>query len=236
MYYYFPNFLRGLRNRRLLTRGRVRAAMAEEQDEDSPVREVALESACPMCGAQPLLMRSLRLDIPYFGDALQTTVLCRECGFRHADVIHTELGAPTRNTLRVRRAEDVNARVVRSSSCTIRIPEVGAVMEPGPQSEAFISNVEGVLGRFRDILGFLVRNAESDRRRAEARASLRAVDEMVEGRRPFTVILDDPFGNSGILHDEAEVRPLTEHEVKNLKTGMFVLEPGPSGVRPRASP
>src|SRR3990170_4606625 len=132
MYYYFPNFLRRLRNRRLLTRGRVRAAMAEEQDEDSPVREVALESACPMCGAQPLLMRSLRLDIPYFGDALQTTVLCRECGFRHEDVI---------------------ARVVRSSSCTIRIPEVGAVMEPGPQSEAFISNVEGVLGRFRDILG-----------------------------------------------------------------------------------
>src|SRR3989304_5674085 len=120
MYYYFPNFLRGLRNRRLLTRGRVRAAMAEEQDEDSPVRG----------------------------------------------------GAP----------------------------------------------------------------AGAGRRGAGARASLRAVDEMVEGRRPFTVILDDPFGNSGILHDEAEVRPLTEREVKNLKTGMFVLEPGPSAVRPRASP
>src|SRR3972149_4674449 len=125
MYYYFPNFLRRLRNRRLLTRGRVRAGMAEEQDEDSPVREVALESACPMCGAQPLLMRSLRLDIPYFGDALQTTVLCRECGFRHADVIHTELGAPTRNTLRVRRGEGADGPRGRGGCCPLRTPEGG---------------------------------------------------------------------------------------------------------------
>lgn len=209
--------------------------MAEKPDGDSPVREVALESACPLCDAQPLRMRSFRLDIPYFGDALQTTVLCGECGFRQADVIHTEQKPPTRHTFLVRRAEDVNARVVRSASCTIRIPELGAIMEPGPQSEAFISNVEGVLRRFRDTLGFLVRNAETEERRAEARASIGAVDEMVEGRRPFTVILDDPFGNSGILHDEAELRPLTEREVKNLKTGMFVLELGPSGARPRAS-
>lgn len=210
--------------------------MVDEPQEGSPVEEVALDSGCPVCGERPLRMRSLRLDIPYFGDALQTTVLCSACGFRHADFIHLEQGPPTRSALRVTRPEDLNARIVRSSSSTIRIPEIGAVMEPGPGSEAFISNVSGVLHRFRDILAFLVRNAETERRRQEAERSLRIVEAMLDGTRPFTVVLDDPFGTSAILHDEAESRRLADDEVKRLKTGTFVLDLSRPGSPPRASP
>ncbi|HLB68934.1 MAG TPA: ZPR1 zinc finger domain-containing protein [Thermoplasmata archaeon] len=202
---------------------------------DSPVHEVALASACPMCGSHPLTMRSFRLDIPFFGDALQTTILCGPCGFRHADVIHTAQGSPTRHQLRVQRPDDLNARIVRSSSCTVRIPEIGGLMEPGPRSDAFISNAEGVLRRFRDILGFMSRNEETKARQAKARASLKAIDEMIDGQRPFTIVLEDPFGNSAILHEDVEDRPLTEDEIRNLKTGMFVLEL-PRGTQDHASP
>lgn len=45
--------------------------------------------------------------------------------------------------------------MVRSSSSTIRIPVLGANIEPGDASEALISNVEGVLWRIHDILSFL---------------------------------------------------------------------------------
>ena len=132
----------------------------------SPINEIALDASCPMCGEAPLRMRSMALDIPYFGDALQTTLLCGACGFRHGDVLLTRQGDPTRASLKIRRPGDLNARVVRSSSCTVRIPEAGAIMEPGPQSESFISNVEGVLRRFRDIIGFLARNADTRTRHA----------------------------------------------------------------------
>ncbi len=210
--------------------------MPEAADPSNPVREVVLAARCPMCEAGNLKMRSLSIDIPYFGDALQTTVLCEACGFRHADVLLTKQGSPTRHRLRARRASDLNARVVRSSSGTIRIPEIGGLLEPGPRSEAFISNAEGVLLRFRDILGFLARNANTPQERRKARASLAALGRMIEGREPFTLILDDPFGNSAILHDEAEVRPLTDEEVRGLKMGVFTLELRPGRPRSPASP
>jgi zinc finger protein len=178
----------------------------------------------------------MSLDIPYFGEALQTTVLCRECRFRHADVLLTQQGPPTRHTLQVRDAKDLSARVVRSSSGTVRVPELGAVMEPGPRSDAFISNAEGVLHRFRDILGFLARNGNTKPRREAARAALDRLAGMIDGKEPFTLIIEDPYGNSGILHEAARVDPLTDKEIRGLKTGVFTLELRPGGPRARASP
>ena len=180
-------------------------------------------------------MRSLALDIPYFGDALQTTVLCGACGFRHADVILTKQGTPTRHTFRVRNPRDLSARVVRSSSSTVRVPEIQAVMEPGPLSEAFISSAEGVLRRFQDILAFLERNASTKSRRSAARATLDRIARMIDGIEPFTLVVEDPFGASGILHEAAAAEPLTDEEVRGLKTGVFTLELRPDGPRARAS-
>jgi C4-type Zn-finger protein len=38
------------------------------------------------------------------------------------------------------------------------------------------------------------------------------------------VILDDPFGNSAILADDAVTRPLTEEEVAALETGTVIFD------------
>ncbi len=210
--------------------------MAADPGAPPPVQETLLDAPCPMCGGGRLVLRSLRLDLPYFGDALETVVLCGDCGFRHADVLLTKEGRPTRHRMRVRGSSELSARVVRSSACTIRIPELKALMEPGQRSEAFVSNAEGVLVRFREILGFLSRNAATPRKRAAAVASLATVSRMIDGREPFTLVLDDPTGNSAILHEAAEVRPLTEAEVRGLKTGGFTFELRPRGPRPPASP
>ena len=209
--------------------------MPAKADDASPVREVTLDAPCPVCGGPGLQMRSMALDIPSFGDALQTTILCGECGFRHADVLLTNQGPPTRHTLRIGSPDDLSARVVRSSSCTVRVPELGAVMEPGPRSEAFISTAEGVLHRFRDIFEFLARNANTKPRRDAARTSLDRLAGMVDGKEPFTVVLEDPFGNSGIPHEAARTDALTDAEVGRLKTGVFTLELRPDGPRTRAS-
>ena len=54
---------------------------------------------------------------------------------------------------------DLDARVIRSSSGTLRIPELGVDIEPGFASESYISNVEGVLDRVEGVVEFATRSA-----------------------------------------------------------------------------
>ncbi len=183
------------------------------------MREDAVAGACPTCGGATLVMRSLPLSIPYFGDALQTTVLCTACTFRHADLILTSEGPPMRYELAVDAAR-LDARVVRSAAGTIRIPELRAAIEPGLQAEAFVSNAEGVLRRIRDIVSFIHRTAGSDPAKRRAARSLAAIDEMIGGLRPFTLVLEDPTGNSAIVHEAARKRRLTAQEARRLKAGV----------------
>jgi len=181
------------------------------------MREMKVVGTCPICGREDLVMRSLPLEIPHFGDALQTTVLCTQCAFRHADLILGETGPPTRYELSVSGQADLTARVARSSSGTLRIPELEVAVEPGLRGEAFVSNAEGVLRRVRDIVAFLSRSAETRTGRERAKNALRRLDDMIDGRAPFTLILEDPTGNSAILHEKARRRSLTAREAARLK-------------------
>lgn len=183
-----------------------------------PVHEMALEGPCPACGRTTVRMRSLSLALPYFGEAVQTTVLCTSCGFRHADVALTGQREPTRVELRVTTRDHLDARVARSASGTIRIPEIEASMEPGPRSEAFISNVEGFLHRFRDIARSALAMAADSGERAAAESSVARLEALIDGRAPFTIIIDDPTGNSDIFHGDVQRRRLTPEEIADLHT------------------
>jgi zinc finger protein len=81
-------------------------------------------------------------DVPYFGEAMLIAGVC-SCGFRHSDTILLCQKEPARYSLEVTDLEDLNARVIRSSSGTIRVLELGVDIEPGPASDLHISNVEG---------------------------------------------------------------------------------------------
>ncbi len=196
----------------------------EEGSTVQQVRETVLDAPCPGCGHRPLKYLIVDLDLPYFGDALQTTILCEECGFKHADVLILSQKEPVHYEMRISGEEDLCVRVVRSSSGTIRIPEVGMEMEPGPLSEAFVSNVEGVLMRFVDILSFLQRTSESEAERERIMEIFRFIGLVRSGKKSATLVLEDPLGNSAILSDKATKRRLTEDEIKNLKTGILILE------------
>ena len=184
-----------------------------------PLREVAIDGVCPLCGQPSMVMRSLLLEIPYFGEALQTTVLCGSCSFRHADLLLTKEGAPVRYELQVAGVADLAARVVRSSYGTIRIPELGLAVEPRLRAEAFVSNAEGVLHRVRDIAELALRAAETPVEQRRAERLLKRIDAMIAGTSPFTLVLEDPTGNSAILHDRATKTMLGEKEARRLKRG-----------------
>lgn len=153
---------------------------------------------------------------------MHITSLC-ECGFRYSDTLIMAQRDPVRYELKLKRQEDLNARVVRSTSGTIRIPELGIDIEPGPASESFVSNIEGVLDRVGEILDMVTRWGEEEK--TERALELQCmIDEIKAGEHEVTVIIEDPLGNSAIIAENAVCRRLTDEETALLKTGMVVFE------------
>ncbi len=177
---------------------------------------------CPVCGRE-LKVNTVLYDTPFFGKVLITTIVC-ECGFKHADSIVSEIKEPTRFKVKINK-ETLYDKVIRSTSGTIRIPEIGVDVEPGPASQAFITNVEGVLMRIRDIVE-MAKRWNSDNEEAVKRCDeiLKRIDDTINGKDELTLILEDPFGNSLILSNNAFRERMKEEEARALKTGMTIMD------------
>lgn len=118
----------------------------------------------------------------------------------------------------------MSTRVVRSSSCTVRIVELGLEVEPGDNATGYISNVEGVLNRFEDAIGLILRSAMGEGE--EGAPQVEACQELISriarvraGEDSVELVLLDPMGHSQILHSEAASTELSDEEVAALATG-----------------
>jgi zinc finger protein len=132
---------------------------------------------------------------------------------------------PVHYELKIKGIDDLDSRVVRSTSGTIRIPELGIDIEPGPASLSFISNIEGVLDRVVDILEMVTRWGEEEKTE-RARELLSIIEKIMKGEYEITIVIEDPLGNSAIFAKNAICRELTEEEAACLKTGMIMFEKG----------
>lgn len=184
---------------------------------------MALDIPCPACGIQGIQYNTTTTDVPYFGDCMETLIVCAQCGFKHTDVLILAQEDPVRYTLHVKEEAELFARVVRGSSCTMRIPELGVMVEPGPLSESFVSNVEGVLERVARIVGQVSRSG-NEVQRANAEAMLLRIARVRDGQESITLVLEDPLGNSAIVHPDATKETLTPSEASKLKTGMTFID------------
>ena len=188
------------------------------------------EAICPACDGRGLEHTTEAVDLPFLGKSLQILLRCLSCGYRHHDFVLTEHGEPTRYSYLVSKADDMSVRVVRSSSGTIRIPELGISIEPGVASEAFVSNIEGILARVERVLDQLLRDAEDDGTRGKVTDLQETLGRLRDGTaEPVTVILEDPFGNSAILGEGVTRERIPQAEAEQLKTGMLVYDSGDLG-------
>lgn len=180
-------------------------------------------SSCPLCSGE-LKTNWVPDNIPFFGEVMHITSIC-ECGFRYSDTLILSQHEPVHYEMKVRSIDDLDARVVRSTSGTIRIPELGVEIEPGPASESFISNVEGVLERVEEILSMVTRWGEEDKT-GRALELLSSIEKTRVGEYEITLVIEDPLGNSAIIAQNAVSRKLEDDEAALLKTGMIVFEKG----------
>jgi zinc finger protein len=118
----------------------------------------------------------------------------------------------------------MKVRVVRSSSCTVRIEEIGLEVEPGGNSSGYITNIEGVLNRFHDIVEMILRQArrDNDENVEKCLLLLEEINEIKKGNKEVEIILLDPMGHSQILHDDAVSRELSEEEIAELAVGISI--------------
>ena len=186
--------------------------------------EVPLDTPCPVCGAEAFFQNTIELDVPYFGNILSLVFLCKQCRFRQTDVLITDIKSPTRFSFRIGGVEDLNVRVVRSSSGTIRMPELGILVEPGENAEAFVTNVEGILVLFENAVAQAIRFSDDPEAKPAGAELLQRLQSIRRGEEAATLVIDDPFGNSAILSPKADQRMLTAEEVEQLETGMVILE------------
>lgn len=179
---------------------------------------------CPACSAEGVAKSIMReIEIPHFGQVLETTIQCPNCGFKHSDIIALEQNDPAKYVLKINK-ETLSVRVVRSQSATVSVPEVGVKVEPGPKSEGYVTNVEGMLTRFEDAVKKALNLFDDEVSQNNAKNTLNQIQELIKGNGEATLIIEDPFGQSNIVSDEVEILEIPEEELKHLKTGFSHIE------------
>ncbi len=171
---------------------------------------------CPFCGSVGTCkFRGTIHNIPYFGETMETLVWCENCRIKHSDVMHLGEREPSRYEYEIKTSEDMSVRVVRSSTGFVEIPELGVSIRPGPASEGFISNVEGVLNRVKDAVGATLEKS-NEAQRGEAREKLEMIEKIRGGEMSARLIISDPFGHSAIIHKDAKRQKLAPEDISKL--------------------
>ena len=186
------------------------------------MEEQPIDMACPMCQKEGQLAMMAHVDeIPYFGEHTQVTVLCHACGWRQTDFIPAEGRKPGGWNFEITSQKDLNARVIRSSSCTVSIPELDLEVNPGGNATGYVTNMEGLLNRFIKIIEMVMKDL--DETEEENLSTLRNMLHRLENAglegEGLLVELLDPHGLSQILHPDAVDRDLSPEEIARLPVG-----------------
>jgi len=197
--------------------------------------ESKVEQPCPICFSdEGLTMIAHTSEIPYFGEHTQLTILCPSCGWKHTDFIPAEGKKPGAFSLEIEGIEMLSVRIIRSSSCTIKIEELGLEVEPGGATTGYVSNIEGVLNRFQGAVEMMYRQAKTSNEKETIRkceALLEKINLVKDGNLMVEITLLDPMGHSQILHENAVSRELTERELEELEVGPNIPIFSPDDVK-----
>ena len=197
--------------------------------------ESKVEQPCPICFSdEGLTMIAHTSEIPYFGEHTQLTILCPSCGWKHTDFIPAEGKKPGAFSLEIEGIDMLSVRIIRSSSCTIKIEELGMEVEPGGANTGYVSNIEGVLNRFQGAVEMMYRQAKTSNEKETIRkceALLEKINLVKDGNLMVEITLLDPMGHSQILHENAVSRELTERELEELEVGPSIPIFSPDDVK-----
>jgi zinc finger protein len=176
------------------------AKNVEKQEEGIDVLE---GQSCPMCHKNTLVLREMTREIPYFGPCYIFSMDCSSCDYHMADVeAEKSTGKSVKYTLEIEDEKDLSIRIVKSSQATIKIPHLTEIT-PGPMSNGYVTNVEGILNRVKKVIEDM-KDDEDPAIAKKAKNQLKKIGRVLWGREKLTLIVSDPSGNSAIISEKAK--------------------------------
>ena len=178
---------------------------------------------CPVCGSGDLEITLYAYRVPFFGDVILETGKCSKCGYRWSDVGVVSAGRPKRIVVEVSRPKDLNALVIKSARASIRVPELGIEVTPGPAAKGYITTVEGVLQRVLDHVP-----SECFKRESSCYGRVKEIEDAIKGLKRFRLIIEDPTGKSAVRGEGVKVveEPLKDEDARApTKRGKDATQP-----------
>lgn len=157
---------------------------------------------CPMCGSKTLTLREMEQEVPYFGKIFVFSMQCSNCKYFKSDLEPEAGGEPAKWTLEIDSEDDMKIRVIKSSQATIKIPRI-AEITPGPASNGYVTNIEGILNRIKVQTENLRDQAEDKAERTKAKNMVKKIQNIMWGKDTIKITISDPTGASAIISDKA---------------------------------
>ncbi|KAJ3069088.1 hypothetical protein HDU98_007838 [Podochytrium sp. JEL0797] len=174
----------------------------DEALDDELANEVhVFHGNCSRCNA-PSDTRMHIMDIPHFKEVVIMATDCEHCGYKSNEV--KSGGAISKYgkkiTLHIKDVEDLNRDILKSETCGLAIPEIELDLTNGTLGGRF-TTVEGLLEQVYDEIGktsapFSSGDSSSMQRKEAFDKFLGKLKSVLAVEKPFTLILDDPLGNS----------------------------------------
>ncbi|KAJ1927667.1 nucleolar zinc-finger protein [Tieghemiomyces parasiticus] len=157
-----------------------------------------IESYCMSCGENGTT-RILLTKVPHFREIILMAFECPHCGLKNNEVRSggaiAEKGV--RFECKVETAADLDRQLVKSDSALIVFKELDLEI---PAKNGSLTTVEGIVSHAREDLAAQqpVRKAMDPAVYARIEEIIDTLRSYVEDGRPFTIVVDDPAGNSYI--------------------------------------
>ncbi len=158
---------------------------------------------CPICRKKTLTLMEDEKEIPYFGKVYLFSMTCSNCKYHKADVEVADRKEASKYSIEVSGEKDMNIRIVKSGEATVKIPHM-LTIEPGPASNGYITNVEGILKRVQNQLEITRDNEENKSAKKKAKRMLKKLKNVMWGKDKLKMIIEDPSGNSAIISDKVK--------------------------------
>lgn len=163
-------------------------------------------------------------SIPHFKEVVIMATVCDYCGHKTNEVKSGGGIEPKgkKITLRVTESADMSRDVLKSETCSLIIPELD--MEMGSHAlggkfttlEGLLKNAQEQIEQNPFFYGSMATGDSATKEDKERLASFKdRLNQMIEGEElPFTVVLDDPSGNSylqNVYAPEDDPEMIVEH-------------------------
>ena len=169
---------------------------------------------CPMCGQKTLTMTELIREIPFFGVVHIYSMYCSSCKFHESDVETEKQNPPTEYSIEVQGEDDLKIRVIKSSHATVKLPRIVEIT-PGPASNGYVTNVEGIINRVKDMFESQKEVEDDSNKKKEYVKLIKKLNRVIWGKEKLKIIISDPTGNSAIVSDKAKIKKIKAKKSSN---------------------